>query len=322
MIAVRVVRDGVIVREEVHRALPVRIGRGPENELVLLDESVSRAHAAVDRDPDGTLVLRDLTSRNGLRQGALRVERLRLAGSQRVHVGGVELEIFVPSADDTQEIRPEDAPERRRTFRHHLGYLLVGTMGWLAYAVTRVELWSPWEKNRAGDVLTQALAALFLQPIAAFLLLVLLRAAGRRVRISDTLRAVARILWAFPLQALATMVAYYVLSPGMLSRVDGWLSSIVTIVIVVTLASVGRRGPSGGFRIAWAATLALLMVGLHAVGSIAARREGQPQTLYHVQIPLAGRTGPTASLDTYLKDLRQASADAAGQAEGVRRKQE
>lgn len=44
--------------------IPVTIGRSPEASLVLLDAQVSRMHARIDQ-VDGTLLLRDLQSRNG-----------------------------------------------------------------------------------------------------------------------------------------------------------------------------------------------------------------------------------------------------------------
>jgi hypothetical protein len=156
----------------------------------------------------------------------------------------------------------------------------------------------------------------------AFLLLVLLRAAGRRVRIGDTLRAIARVLWLFPLEALLTTAFYYLLPLGALARVSSLLSSVIAVVIVVYLASVGRRGPSLAFRLAWTATMALLIVGLDVVADIAARRGGQPQALYEVQMPLGQHTGPVGGVDSYLQGLRQASERAATKAEQVRRKQE
>ena len=48
MIAVRVLHGGAVVREQVLSALPVRVGRGPENDVVLFDPSVSRAHAVIE----------------------------------------------------------------------------------------------------------------------------------------------------------------------------------------------------------------------------------------------------------------------------------
>ena len=48
----------------VRAPVPVTIGRSPEATLVLSDAQVSRMHARIDQ-VDGTLLLRDLQSRNG-----------------------------------------------------------------------------------------------------------------------------------------------------------------------------------------------------------------------------------------------------------------
>ena len=48
------------------------IGRSRENDVVLLDASLSRVHARIDVEPDGTSVL-DLGSRNGTFVDGIRV---------------------------------------------------------------------------------------------------------------------------------------------------------------------------------------------------------------------------------------------------------
>ena len=53
MIAVRVLRDGRVVRETVLSSMPATIGRGPECDLVLFDDSVSRAHARIEAGDGG-----------------------------------------------------------------------------------------------------------------------------------------------------------------------------------------------------------------------------------------------------------------------------
>jgi pSer/pThr/pTyr-binding forkhead associated (FHA) protein len=43
----------------------VTIGRAPENIIVIPDITVSRRHAVISRDVNGSLVLTDLNSKNG-----------------------------------------------------------------------------------------------------------------------------------------------------------------------------------------------------------------------------------------------------------------
>jgi pSer/pThr/pTyr-binding forkhead associated (FHA) protein len=122
VIALRLVKDGAVVRETLFRSLPVTLGRGEECDFPLFDASVSRRHAVLERDADGALVLRDLGSRNGLHLGPQRVEKLKVASLVHCLVGTVELELEPLRDADTLEIRRHDwqSLERRRGPRAHL----------------------------------------------------------------------------------------------------------------------------------------------------------------------------------------------------------
>ncbi len=64
------------------------IGRGEGCDLALLDEQVSRRHAALEPRADGTLVLTDLGSANGtFVNGHLIAGPVRLAGGEELRVG-------------------------------------------------------------------------------------------------------------------------------------------------------------------------------------------------------------------------------------------
>ncbi|HUP04632.1 MAG TPA: SpoIIE family protein phosphatase [Bryobacteraceae bacterium] len=67
-------------------ALPFRIGRSPENQLILRDSRISRTHAEVCVE-DGGYVLRDCGSSHGVYVNGERVERRALRDSDRVDFG-------------------------------------------------------------------------------------------------------------------------------------------------------------------------------------------------------------------------------------------
>lgn len=69
----------------------VRIGRGPENDVVLADFSVSRNHALLQRR-SGAWTLFDLQSTNGVRLNGKTVEEALLKPGDRIGVGAFELE--------------------------------------------------------------------------------------------------------------------------------------------------------------------------------------------------------------------------------------
>jgi len=71
---------------------PVRIGRGPDNDVVIRDIRVSRYHAAIERTAVGWVV-RDLQSTNGTFHDGERVDEVEVAGSTELSLGGFRITI-------------------------------------------------------------------------------------------------------------------------------------------------------------------------------------------------------------------------------------
>jgi pSer/pThr/pTyr-binding forkhead associated (FHA) protein len=71
---------------------PIRIGRGPECELVLRDSRVSRRHARLVAR-DGVLVLTDLGSTNGTMVNGHRINEVVLGAGDRIELGETRLVI-------------------------------------------------------------------------------------------------------------------------------------------------------------------------------------------------------------------------------------
>ena len=86
----------------------VHIGSKEENDIVLLDTTVSRRHAEVVRIRDG-VVLRDTGSTNGTFVGAVRVREVFLTPETRFRVGKTEM-LFTPE-DEVIDITPSDKDE-------------------------------------------------------------------------------------------------------------------------------------------------------------------------------------------------------------------
>jgi pSer/pThr/pTyr-binding forkhead associated (FHA) protein len=81
-----------------------QVGRGPNNDIRLTDESVSEIHAKLQRRDEGWHVV-DMNSTNGTYVGGSRVtgER-RLEGAPDVRFGGVKLR-FIPAGMSAEEVR-------------------------------------------------------------------------------------------------------------------------------------------------------------------------------------------------------------------------
>ncbi len=91
---------------------PFRIGRAPDNNLVLRDGRISRNHAQVSSE-DGNCVLEDLGSRHGVWVNGERVEKSRvLHGSERIEFGvpdGYQL-LFTRSGEEIQRLLAKPLP--------------------------------------------------------------------------------------------------------------------------------------------------------------------------------------------------------------------
>jgi hypothetical protein len=323
VIAVRLLRDGAVVREVVFKQLPVTLGRAAECELPLFDPSVSRRHAALERSETGELVLRDLGSRNGIYAGAGRVPAVPVGAFLHCLVGNVELEIQPLDDAATQEVLiREPGLERRRGVKFHVRSMLIGVSGWLCAVVIEPSFWSPWEKERAVSVAGQAIAALIALPLFAVFLLILLRAFARRVRLADTLQALARLLWLPPLASAFGLLAYYALSPAALAQARSVVGGCALALSVASLAAVRRPQPRTLFMSFWAVATLLIFWGISATGSLRAQKAGQPNLDFHVQLPLGGWAGRAESMDEYVAQLTALSAEAAKQASATRAKRD
>lgn len=322
MIAVRVLRDGVPVREAVFHDLPVTLGRGPKSDVVLFDPSVSRAHARLEWDAEGRLVLCDLGSRNLLFRDGRNESSVAVGGTLRVWLGRVEVEIEPLSPEATQEVRLQDRPhpERRRGLARHVGYLVAGVAALVAFTVANAGYWSPLSEERSLSLVVAALLGVILIPLVALGLFIGLKAVGRKVRLADTLHAVAGVAWLLPAIALLSILSYYSLSPEGHGAFMGLLALAAAVVAIVFLVGVRHRGPNGRFRLAWGLGTSAVLAAIAGAGASCSERFGTPSVTYDAQPPVLGWTGPKVDLETHLARMRAAASAAAGEAEEARRK--
>ena len=323
MIAVRVLKNGAVVRETMLAGLPATIGRDASCDLVLFDPSVSRRHAVLQQDDTG-VVLRDLDSRNGiLVNGAMRRE-VPLASVLHCQLGAVALELERLSPADTGafsllELR---RAERRSSIARPLGSLAVGLAGFLIGTVAEPSFWSPYQKSRGLELSGQALGFLVMLLLGAFGLLIVLKAAGRTVRMADTLAACARVVWLWPAVILLRSASYYALGAGAHSFVrEALLPNLAAALGVATLAAVCRPGTSRRFRLAWAVAILAVATAFEINEGLAARRAGTPALDQAVMPPVGTWTGPSVPEDAFVEAFGRESAEAARDAAGVEERQ-
>ena len=86
-------RNGDVLHRHQVQALPIRLGRGYDNDFIVDDAHCAARHAIVEADPDGRLVLRDLGSRNGVIHQGKRTARLVMGGDTVVRLGHTMLRV-------------------------------------------------------------------------------------------------------------------------------------------------------------------------------------------------------------------------------------
>jgi hypothetical protein len=325
VIAVRLVGPGGVVRESLFRAGPVVIGRDEECDFPILDPSVSRRHVRILADGEGAVFVEDLGSRNGLFAGTQRVERAALAtgSATRLRLGAVEVEIALGSADDTLEMAAPRPAESAAATAGRVGlFWLLGVAAGLALLLIEPGFWSPWQMDRASNLASAALGLGVGLPVAAFVLVGLLRVAGRRLGIGEALRALALVSLGFVLLSLLESATYYVLSVRAHSVLSTILTGLGLVATISYLASLARPGPKRRFVAMWATAVALLLIAFGAAGSIASRQAGAARVDPDVRVPIAGQVGPSTELGPFLEGVLDDFETAQQAAENERRQLE
>lgn len=86
-------RNGEVLNRQQVAALPIRLGRGYDNDFILDDAHTAARHAVIEADADGTPVLRDLGSQNGSVHLGKRKQRIALDGNTVVRLGHTNLRV-------------------------------------------------------------------------------------------------------------------------------------------------------------------------------------------------------------------------------------
>ena len=98
-------RNGDVLHRHRVESLPIRIGRGYDNDYILDDAYAAPSHAQVDAGPDGELVLRDLGTKNGVVHRGRRSARVPLDGNTVVRLGHTTLRVRAADFPVPQELR-------------------------------------------------------------------------------------------------------------------------------------------------------------------------------------------------------------------------
>lgn len=125
----------------------VTIGRSENNDIVLPSESVSRNHAVIERTEDGSLLIRDNKSKNGIQVNGEQTIKAALAPGDVIQIGIFVFRFNIETAEEAGEVAlaeandvvmgeqtamPEYTPSAKTKNRRPLIYGILGIV--LAYA--------------------------------------------------------------------------------------------------------------------------------------------------------------------------------------------
>jgi hypothetical protein len=86
-------RNGDVLHRHQVGALPIRLGRGYDNDFIVDDAHAAPSHAIIEADGDGQIVLRDLGTKNGVVHLGKRKNSIVLTGDTVVRMGHTNLRV-------------------------------------------------------------------------------------------------------------------------------------------------------------------------------------------------------------------------------------
>jgi hypothetical protein len=289
-------RNGDVLRRLRAPRLPIRIGRGYDNDVILDDDYAAAAHAVVELDPDGRLLLRDLGTKNGIVGHGRRQQAIVLDGDTVVRIGHTAL-----------RVRPADHPVPPelldRTFHGWEGVLPGATGCALAGAVA---LALGWLSDTQYFEFVRYFAALAYGVIAALLWggiwAFTNRLFGRHARLG-------RHLFVFGCGALA--LAAYVLvgsTLGYAFSAEGfthYASHVGTLLLAgMIYFHLCTIKPQNRVRYRFiCAGLALLGSGLILAGNVQRTGRYSDELYMAVLLPPAVRASPDHGIDEFMREV-------------------
>ena len=215
-------RNGDVLQRSRIEALPIRIGRGYDNDLILDDDYVAASHAVIELDAAGRLLLRDLGSRNGIVHRGRRRPELALSGDTVVRIGHTSLRVRAASFPVAPELEDRTFHRWEGVLPGAAGILLAGGVALFARWVSDTQY---LEFGRYFEALAVGIGAALLWGGAwAFAN----RLFGRHARLGRHLFVFGCGLAAFAVTALLAATAAYAFSAEFLTH---YASHAVTLLL-------------------------------------------------------------------------------------------
>ncbi|WP_322399711.1 FHA domain-containing protein [Massilia luteola] len=289
-------RNGDVLQRQCVAALPIRIGRGYDNDVILDDDYAAAAHAVVELDPAGRLLLRDLGSRNGIVVAGRRLHEAALSGDTVVRIGHTPLRVRAADFPVAPELLDRTFHGWEGVLPGSIGLVLAGAVALLARWLgdTDYFAWARYAEALAGGLA----AALLWGGVWAFAN----RLFGRHARLG-------RHLFVFGCGA-AAIAGYALLGStlGYAFSAEGfthYASHVATLLLAgMIYFHLCTIRPQNRVRYRWiCAGLAVLSSSLILAGNVQRTGRLSDELYMPVLMPPAVRLSPDHGVDEFMREV-------------------
>ncbi len=289
-------RNGdVLQRQRVDR-LPIRIGRGYDNDVILDDDYAAAAHAVVDEDASGRLLLHDLGTRNGIVIHGKRRQDAELTGDTVVRIGHTALRVRAADFPVVPELLDRTFHGWEGVLPGAAGLLLAGGVALLARWLSDTEY---FELVRYAEALAGGLAAALLW---GGIWACANRLFARHARLGRHLFVFgcgAAALAGYAL--LGSLLAYAFSAEGFTHYASHVATVLLAGMIYFHLCTIRPRNRT---RYRWVcAGFAVLCSGLILAGNVQRTGRWSDELYMSVLMPPAIRVSPDHGVDEFMRDV-------------------
>ncbi|MFC5513216.1 FHA domain-containing protein [Massilia jejuensis] len=289
-------RNGDVLHRHRVDGLPIRIGRGYENDYILDDPYAAPRHALVEAGADGALLLRDLGTRNGVVHAGKRSASLALTGDTVVRLGHTTLRIRAADFPVPGELVDRTMHGWEGALPGLAGALLVGLVALFTMWLADTQAFRPFRYLLA---LAYGLGAGL---VWSGLWALGNRLFGRHARLGRHLFIFGCGIAALMLFRLASSAVGYAWSIEVFTRYGSHVAILLVAGMVYFHLATVKPGPRRRYAIICAA-LSVLGSGLVLISNEQRNGRLADELYMSVLLPPAMRATPDDSVDEFMADV-------------------